>query len=367
MDRTRLRAMLSNGSSITFDARTRAAKDGEEKRNFFDYAPLRRALLLKVSDQSDRNDSNRGLKTLLYLPYDAENIGNGGASLTFTREVSSQVLAKFFGVDKVDEGVVRGDIEKLRVCANVPSFAPFLLRDAYDRAGIQAEKSFFAITDTEVEAVKENLRNRLRPLAKMAQGGGVVVDRERIDVLVRQLWQLDDKSVIMPLSRALQIDDSDAVDVLYAWIGVSFFQSEFKARQQNVRTLIDWIVKGSDPVEYVDDRSLKLYDNDRKNTRAGLRNALTTATQTFERYDQSYQSMVGDNPNPLPFVQFMKTVRRDFMTLGAHLSLLEQCYGVLDFCILRPRHDKVSFDILKRVVSSMHEIAGETVAATKVA
>ena len=201
----------------------------------------------------------------------------------------------------------------------------------------------------------------------MAQGGGAVIDRERIETLVRQLWQLDDKDVILPLSRALQIEDDEAIEVLYSWIGVSFFQSEFKTRQAHIRTLIDWLMKGSDPLDYVDDRTLKLYDADRKSTRSGLRNALVATTQTFERYDQSYQSMVGDTPNPLQFVQFMRTVRRDFMSLGAHLSLLEQCYSVLDFCILRPKRDKLAFDILKQVMSSMNEIAGEAVAAAKVA
>ena len=61
MDRTRLRAMLSSGSSITFDVRTRPAQAGEPKANFFDYAPLRRAMLLKVSDQSDRDAPSQGL------------------------------------------------------------------------------------------------------------------------------------------------------------------------------------------------------------------------------------------------------------------------------------------------------------------
>ena len=156
--------------------------------------------------------------------------------------------------------------------------------------------------------------------------------------------------------------------MLYAWIGVSFFQTEFKARQSRIRTLIDWLMKGSDPIEYIDDRTLKAYDAERKNTRAGLRNALLATTQTFERYDQSYQALVGSAPNPLPFVQFMKTVRRDFMSLGAYLSLIEQCFSVLDFCILRPKREKIAFDILKQVISSMHEIAGEAgAAATKVA
>src|SRR5690349_21609179 len=98
MDRTRLRAMLSSGSSITFDVRTRPAQAGEPKANFFDYAPLRRAMLLKVSDQSDRDAPSQGLKTLIYLPYDAENIGNGGASLYYTGDLSAATLARFFGV-----------------------------------------------------------------------------------------------------------------------------------------------------------------------------------------------------------------------------------------------------------------------------
>lgn len=367
MDRTRLRAMLTSGSSITFDARTRAMNPGEEKKNFFDYPPLRRALLLKVSDQSDR-DAGRGLKTLIYLPYEADNIGNGGASLSLGKEISIDTIARFFNVDKIDKEAVGHDLEKLQVCTKVPSFAPFLLRDAYERAGIAVEKAFFSISDAEVGAVKDSLRARLRPLAQMAQGGkSGMIDRERIDTLVRQLWQLDDKNVILPLSRALQIDDEDAIDVLYAWIGVSFFQTEFKARQGHIRTLINWLMKESDPVEYVDDRTLKAYEKDRTSTRTGLRNALSATTQTFERYDQSYQALVGENANPIQFVKFMKNIRGDFLSLGAQLSLLEQCYSVLDFCILRPKREKIAFDILKQVMSSMREITGEVGASIKAA
>ena len=370
MDRTRLRAMLSSGSSILFDVRTRHVKPGEPRPpSFFDYPPLRRTMLLKVSDQSDRAGAGHGLKTLIYLPYDSENTGNGGASLSFAGELAPETLAKFFNVDKIDENLIKGDLEKLRVCAGVPSFAPFLLRDAFDRAGISAEKSFFAITEDEVELVKDNLRARLRPLAAMAQQGAAttMIDRERIETLVRQLWQLDDQAVILPLSRALQIPDDEATSVLYAWIGVSFFQGEFKARQENMRKLINWLVKEADPVDYVDDRSLQSYEADRRNARLGLRTAIMTANETFDRYDQSYQALIGATPNPLPFVGFMKTVRGDFMSLGASLSLIEQCYSVLDFCILRPKRDRVAFDILKQVMSSMREIVGEVSAALKVA
>ena len=359
MDRTRLRAVLSGGSSIIFDARPRVVNETPDPKaeGFFESRLLRNVMLVKLVESGEEAKSRSGLQTVLYFPYDPQQIGDGGASIAYTRDQFRVALERNFGIEKVDETKFAADLAKLEVFARVPSFSPFLMRDAFERARITVNRDFFAITESEAEAVRERLKTKLKPLAAMALDlSPDLIAGGQLEVLVRKLWQLDDANFLMPLSRALQIPDGEAIDVFYSWIGVSYFQSEFVAREQRVRALAEWLAKKSIPFEYVPALDLKEYQANRQFVRDRLRAAWSGAGNVFARFDTSYRSLISSSRDPKPFVDFLRTVRSDFNSLGEGVSMIDQCLSVFDFWMGRVGTQRVTYDVLRQIMACMREI-----------
>ncbi len=359
MDRARLRAVLSGGSSIIFDARPRpvAEKTDAQAEGFFESRLLRNVMLVKLVESSEDVLSRPGLQTLLYFPYDPQQIGDGGASISYSREQFRIALERNFGVEKIDETKFAADQAKLEVFGKVPSFSPFLMRDAFERAHITVNRDFFAITESEAEAVRERVKTKLKPLAAMAPDlSPELIGGSQLDILVRKLWQLDDAQFLLPLSRALQIPDGEAIDVFYSWIGVSYFQSEFVSREQRVKVLAEWLAKKSIPYEYVPAMDLKEYTANRQFVRERLRGAWSGACDVFTRFDKSYHSLISAARDPKPFVDFLRTVRLDFNALGEGVSMIDQCLSVFDFWMGRIGTQRLNYDALRQIMASMREI-----------
>jgi hypothetical protein len=359
MDRARLRAVLAGGSSIVFDARPRALVDKSEAPGdgFFASRLLRNVVLVKLVESGESAANRPALQTLLYFPYDPQAIGDGGGSIAYSRDQFRLALERNFGVEKLDEAKFTADLTKLDVFCRMPSFSPFLLRDAFERARIDVNRSFFAITESEADAVRDRLKTKLKPLAAMALdlsadmiGGG------QLELLVRKLWQLDDPQFLLPLSRALQIPDGEAMDVFYSWIGVSYFQSEFVAREARVKVLAEWIAKKSTPFEYVASLDLKEYQANRMFVRDRLRSAWSGACDVFARFDKSYRSLILSGGDPKPFVDFLRTVRADFNSLGEGVSMIDQCLSVFDYWIGKVGTQRVHYDVLRQIMACMREI-----------
>ncbi len=393
LGRTQLRALLAAGSSIVFDARGRELGEnapaqsaqktpmepqeavaettqplqGDEPPRlppFFEHSLLKNCILFKTIEhgQQTRRDQQcaAALQTRIYFPYDAAQTGDGGVSLVYDDRFSRATLEAFFDVRNLDDDRIRADLRKLAVFAKVPSFSPFLLRDAFERAAIKVDNRYFRITDDEASALRDNLKAKLKPLAAMAlELSPSLINGAQLDTLVRKLWQLDDPAFLLPLSRALMIDDAEAIDVFYAWIGVSFFQSEFAARQPRLKALADWVVKKSQPVEYVKDAARMEYETDRKIVRERLRAAWASVRAVFDRYNTAYDALISSAQDPKPFVQFLQNVRGDFMSLGERLSMIEQCLSMFDFTVSRARAGRLNFDALQHLMRGMREISIE--------
>lgn len=356
MHHTRLRAILRGGSSITFDGRPRADTVGLQHvaEGFFESRLLRNVILAKLAVTSDAASDQGDLQTLIYFPYDAQALGKGGRSVVFMNGAEFRTeLQRNFGIDKSDKKF-DADVARLEVFNRAPSFSAFLLRDAFERTGLPANQAFFDISDQEADAARDRLKTKLKPLAAMALDRSLdAVGGGQLELLVRKLWQLDDPNYLHPLTRALQIADTDAVDTLYAWIGVSYLQGEFVRREARVRALAEWLAKKSTPVENLSSLDIRDYQADRQFVREKLRIAWTAAAKIFEELDKSYRSLISSGGDPKPFVDFMRNVRSDFRALGVSASMIDQCLSVFDLWMEKIGLDRVTFDTLRQIVGSM--------------
>jgi hypothetical protein len=360
MRRVQLRALLSAcPPSIVFDARARELPlEGDDAANgrrvlapFFEHSLLKNTMLLKTVVRSAGEETGIASRTRIYFPFDPRQPGNGGMSLQCDAEFDLKALEKFSGI-KLDRARIDNDLRKIPILVKLPSFAPFLLRDAFERSGLCVDLRHFRVSDAEAFAMRDALKAKLKPLAAMALSlPATSVGDSRLDLLARKLWDLDDPDFLATFGHALKIAEGETTDVLYAWIGVSYFQREFAKRQSKLRELGEWLGKAA-PRDGMLDEQRRQLETDRAQVRDGLRRAWAQAGAIFARYNSSYDALIGSS-DARPFVEYLTTVRADFIALGAQLALIEQCVCVYDAVAAQERGSQLSSDLLQDLAAGM--------------
>ena len=352
MASAQLNALLSAGSSsIVFDARANdpRATAGQTREPFFNHGLLKSAILLKIGE------GQAGLRTRLFLPFDGSRATRGGVSMACEPNMSCETLETYFGM-QLDRAKIDDDVKKIQILAKTPSFAPFLLRDAFERSGLNVDVRYFQVSDSEVAELKDSLKAKLKPLAAMAlPTSGSDVENAKLNVLVNKLWELDDAAFLAPFAHALKIPNGEATEVLYAWIGVSYFNREFAKRQTALRAFAEWLVSKPPFAAGVREEIITQFDSDRKPVRDRVRAAWTGAGGIFDRFNSSYDRLIQSSDATL-FVDYLKQARPDFLALGAHLAFIEQALCIYDAIMREKRGSERSFDLLRDLASSMRGV-----------
>jgi hypothetical protein len=351
-----------------FDCRRRVADSFDEAlaKPFFEQKFLANCVLLKqvVPEHSQDQDCYRPVQTLLYLPFDAKNPGDGGRSISYEPATIREDLRRLIGAPDLGGDHFDADMDKLTTINALPNYSPFLVKDAFERAKIAVSPEFIALNDKEANALKDSLRQKLRLLAEKSLGDlDGKIHSENLDLLVRRLWALDEPDKIFPLSRALRIPDADAVDTLYAWIGVSYFETEYLRREKQMLTMAQWMVTAAESVAAPSPALRREHQIILNVVRAKLKNLWREVKGVFARYNESFSCLVHTEAEVGPFIDFLRTVRRDFWRIGELLLLVDQCVSIYDAFRPRTPLQKPEFDKVSSMLGCQREVLNEYRAA----
>ena len=347
MSQAQLKVLLTSGSSsIVFDARPGNAQGNDRRGPFFSLGVLKNAMVIKAGE------GHSGLRTKLFLPFDSSNTTRGGMSMDCTPDMTAGTLETFFAV-RFDPATIAKDLKKIEILARTPSFAPFLLRDAFERASVDVDVRHFQVSDGEVRELKDILKAKLKPLAAMAlPAAGANIDGTKLELLVNKLWDLNDLEFLAPFTQALKIPPGEAVETLYAWIGVSYFNKEFTKRQATLRAFAEWLVSKPPFAPGTRDDVIAQFEADRKPIRDRVRSAWTAAGAIFDRFNTSYNRLI-ENSDASLFIEYLTRARADFEALGLHLAFIEQALCIHGAIAREPKGSPVSLDLLRELSVSM--------------
>jgi hypothetical protein len=360
MDREVLKLFLRAGPARRFDVcyfTRRLAKAGGKPEFLFNTPFLNHSILFKCVDlsQDRQREDRQTVGTLVYMPYDVTRPGDGGEAFFFSEENFTRYCEyKVSGNDGLN-GELEPDCNKLRVLDSIPTFSPFVIEQAFQRAETSFPDSYLQLTPDVRTRVTAHLKGRLRPLIVAAYKRSTKNVEKAVEDLTAKLFCLSDLRYILPLVQALRLPPDLAKEVLTSWLGIAYFEYEYSFLQPKLKEFAGWMGKYSQPSEIIGRREQEFLVGQINSIKQKIRSDWNESVLISNEYRNSYESMVfkGDLE---PFVGFLKNAESFYWRMGEVLGRLEQTVAVWRHFVRHYHERRLPFALLSEMLDVLRSI-----------
>ena len=364
MERDLLKLYLRAGPSRRFDlsffsrsVREAAEADGTPPKLLFASAFLNDAILFKCVDHDphSRYDAIKPVSTLVYIPYNNDLAIEGGESFFFSPENYTQYFehkSKSSGAD------LQLDCTKLSLLDSVPTFSPFIVELAFQRAEVPIPPTYLQLTPELRNKLTGHLKGRLRPLIVAAFKSAAGNIEKAVEDLTAKLFCLRDLNEILPLIQALRLPHEMGQDVLTSWLGIAYFEYEYALLQPKLKDFALWLTKFSEPRDPVprSDRDYVLTLTTL--VRSKIRSLWNEMVGISADYRSSYDDMVFRGKLD-PFIKFLKGAEDCYWRMGDVLGRLDQTVSVWEHYTRRTNDRRLPFIFLIEMLGIMSQLHGQ--------
>jgi len=219
-----LKPMLDSGSSRVFNCNDRArdlVKAKAETPFFFRVPRMHGLVLIKevtIASAARRSAGVPLIGTKLYLPYNQDDVYEGGRSIFYHDPKMLNTLNELFGLRgaNVAQSDLEHDLKILGILDRLPSLDGFLMRDALELDGIATNDLYFEIAGPERAAINQFIRRKFEPLVRAACEDQPKFSN-KVDHLIDKVWEAKDREALEPLIRAFRFPDDEALAIFAAW------------------------------------------------------------------------------------------------------------------------------------------------------
>jgi hypothetical protein len=357
-----LRPMLEAGSARVFNCNDRARRllsAGDDRPYFFETPVLHHIVLVKEAwlDQRPSETVLRpAIGTKVYLPYNHDDVYEGGRSIFMHEPRFLEVLNEMLGLNGAihrDHALER-DLKILHVLDQLPTLDGFLIRDALEIEGIAPNESYFEITGPERAAINEFLRRKFEPLVQAAFRGYVLLPN-RVNDFVEKIWEAKDKEALAALIEALGFPPQDALTVFAAWKGINYYTFEYHRSERWRGEFSVWLRDKAIPRQARKETERAYFNVSRRSIANRVRRHWNAAASIIAEYDMRYRRLVtgGDVRG---FLSFLQGAHELYWRMGNSLSKLNHavfCWdkfseGVMDRRLSIEKTSEL-FQVLQRV------------------
>lgn len=279
---------------------------------------LNDSIVFKVVESTIvRGKRKFGIETLVYFPYNHDNIYEGGDSILVSDRNRTEKLNHKCGLNPDNEARIddfRWDVEMLEMIDTLPTLDPFLLKCKAQQTGIEDKlnPAYFNISLEEWNRIQAPIRRKIEALVRKALGvDGDATDKkleEHVSKFLKKIWEARDIEGIEDFVFSMDMPAERAPELFFAWKAICYYQVQFAQVEPELRKLFAWIgdPKLSLPTDFgglryeVQDqikREMKLL-------RGRLRENYLTIQQTLKDYEESYRQFIEDG-KPADFKEFL--------------------------------------------------------------
>lgn len=335
MDRMELSKVINAGRSTAFNVFSigQGIPADDPVGKLFRNKTLNNTLFFKLMERnSTQYNTISTVQTLLYFPYNLDNVHEGGDSILFDDPTFNKVLQAKTGADsRSEESQVDYvmDLEILEMIYSLPTLDPFLLRSKSEQLDLddRIHPSYFMISEDDWKRIRSPIRTKIRTLVRRAytDGGSVPTDKieQHVTRFLTKIWEAKDIDGIEDFVRSMEIPTERAPELFFAWKAICYYQVQFDDYLPRLKKFFAWL--GDDkcaiPVDWArlvpDDRDRVEYSL--LGLRDKVRDTYRSIKVVLNNYEQSYRGFIELN-QPRAFKDFLSHADDDYSNLATCLS-----------------------------------------------
>lgn len=356
-----LKPILDAGSSRVFnciDTLRRLERCGAENRYLFTTPAMHHLILIKdaLRDDDPRHPKGFVIGSKLYLPYNSEQIYEGGRSIFFHSPKLLQVLHEQFGVSKdaAAAETLAHDMNVFRILDELPSLDGFLMRDALEIEGLEANEAYFDVSPDERVGIRDFIRGTMEPLVRAAYQGKKP-PTGKVKQLIDAMWEAKDLKALEPLILALRFPKDEALSIFGAWKGINFYAFQYHRGRKKREMLAHWLKEDAVPKNIVPREVLRFLELLRRETVERLRAHWLDADSIFKQYDKLYHEFVA-SANPGGFISFLRGAKEVYWQLGDSLSKIDHAINCWDLGTKPAPSRRLPYEQLETILQLVKKI-----------
>lgn len=335
MDRMELSKIINAGRSTAFNVfeigQRIPADDPIGK--LFRNKTLNNTLFFKIMERnSSQYNTISTVQTLLYFPYNLNNVHEGGDSILFDDPNFNKALQIKTGADaKSEESQIDYvmDLEILEMIYSLPTLDPFLLCSKSEQLDLddRIHPYYYMISEDDWKRIRSPIRTKIRTLVRRAytKQGSVATEKieQHVTRFLAKIWEAKDIEGIEDFVKSMEIPPERAPELFFAWKAICYYQVQFDDYLPRLKTFFAWLGDDKAPIP-VDWVRLIPEDRDRvEYSLLGLRDKVRDTYRSIkivlDNYEQSYRSFIELN-QPRAFKDFLSHADDDYTNLATCLS-----------------------------------------------
>ncbi len=335
--------MLDVGSSRVLNCnimtRRILAKDPDAK-TFFACKPLNNLVLIKDTDPQSRFGA---IGTKLYLPFNENDIYEGGRTVFVHNKHVEQALIDNFGEGALPKDSLASDMRILRVLDKLPTLDPFLLKDVFINEKITMNADYFEVSKEIWDQIEQYILQGFGPLAKAAFPDAVSSD-EVARKLIEKMWEGKDLDALKPLIMALRLPEGKEQEIFASWKGIIYYGFEHDRMAESAAEINAWMKDFKVPLTAGSAAERNEAKSDMETSRSRLHNEWQESEKVLKDYQSSYDKMFKQRSGSADFVRFLQNSSKYYWTLGNCLGKVGHAIYCWDAMTKRYPQRKMPWD-----------------------
>jgi restriction endonuclease Mrr len=280
---------------------------------------LNRSIIVKHQLRANERvyfDDKRLSATKIIIPIDMDNLNTGGYSIFIGERNYEARLRTILGSNSRQNA---RDREVLTMLDALPSFDPFLLREAVIKKGLDVAPCYFELSPADLVAMRALATEEVSSLVRLSFSGnaGLVAYTDR---LINKILATKPDEQLEPLRHTLKLSPEEFEEGLFCWKAFLYYKWAQNDILDNAQALIEDILN-IQPMGFLKQTERQYLNHSRMVTRRGLMDALDNIEKIVLLYDRAYCDLIKKG-SPLLFREFLLTAPRLFHQLGGQLAAI---------------------------------------------
>ncbi len=313
-----------------------------ETAPFFQNRALNRCFIVKHRVRPNELDlltRPQATTTKIMAPIEGTDLRLGARFLMLGQKDFDASAEEMFG-EALRPG--KRDRQVLDLIDELPSLDPFLLREHLRQHGFEPARSYFAISDADIQRMYAFVREEVMALVSLS-GSSAASGQSHAARLVEKLLSSSADSGFKPLQETLKLSDQDYQDGVFCWRGFLYYKWVLKDLGPAITRVVGAIER-TQPRGARDPEATAYLPGARARLATAIVTACAGADRTLGIYDKAYQSLTRDG-QPGAFRDFLLTAPTLFMDLGEQLGAIQH---IVSFWRYRfPEHSRAPIDAVE--------------------